>query len=58
MAGVPKIMQSMFYPLEPRLKEKLYIREIIVHKPEGDIAHLALELQKKYKELDIEVIIL
>ena len=56
MAGVPKIMQSMFLShVEPRLKKErsFSIREIIVHKPEGDIAHLALELQKKYKELDI-----
>ena len=56
MAGVPKIMQAMFLShVEPSLKKdkKFLIKEIVVYKPEGDIAHLASELQKKYKKLDV-----
>ena len=56
MAGVPKIMQAMFLShIEPKLKKEknFSTEEIIVYKPEGDIAHLANELQKKYTKLDI-----
>lgn len=56
MAGVPKIMQGMFASyVEPNLKKsKAFIsKEIIVYKPEGDIADLVEQLQNKYKELDV-----
>ena len=56
MAGVPKIMQGMFASyVEPKLKKsKAFIsKEIIVYRPEGDIADLVEELQNKYLELDV-----
>lgn len=56
MAGVPKIMQAMFTSyVEPKLKrEKAYeCEEIIVNKPEGDVAHLVEKLQNKYEILDV-----
>ena len=56
MAGVPKIMQGMFTShVELKLKKsKPFIsKEIIVHKPEGDIADLVENLQDKYRELDV-----
>ena len=56
MAGVPKIMQGMFDSyVEPKLKKtKAFIsKEIIVYKPEGDIADLVEGLQNKYLELDV-----
>ena len=45
-------MQAMFLShVEPSLKKdkKFLIKEIVVYKPEGDIAHLASELQKNIK---------
>ena len=56
MAGVPKIMQGMFASyVEPKLKKsKPFIsKQIIVYKPEGDIADLVEGLQNKYIELDV-----
>ena len=56
MAGVPKIMQGMFASyVEPKLrKSKAFIsKEIIVYKPEGDIADLVEETQNQYLELDV-----
>ena len=56
MAGVPKIMQGMFASyVEPKLKKsKAFIsKEIIVYKPEGDIADLVEETQNQYLELDV-----
>jgi len=56
MAGVPKIMQGMFASyVEPKLKKsKAFIsKEIIVYRPEGDIAELVEGLQNKYIELDV-----
>ena len=56
MAGVPKIMQAMFLSdIENKLKkDKAYLSlEIIVFRPEGDIAEILQELQSTFKLLDV-----
>ncbi len=56
MAGVPKIMQAMFVShVEPMLKKgKPFLsEEIIVNKPEGDIAHLIEKLQNSFKGIEV-----
>ena len=56
MAGVPKIMQSMFLEsVEPKLKkgEIIYSKSIQVKTPEGDIAETLNKINKEYSNLDI-----
>ena len=56
MAGVPKIMQSMFIEsVEPKLKKgkKIFSKTIMVFKPEGDIAKILDKINKEYAKLEI-----
>ena len=56
MAGVPKIMQSMFLTsVEPKLKKGKITHSISVKvdKPEGDIAHILHEINMEFKTIDI-----
>jgi molybdenum cofactor synthesis domain-containing protein len=56
MAGVPRIMQSMFEWLAPRLQGGARIEMRAVHVlglPEGIIAEGLAEIQKRHPELDI-----
>lgn len=56
MAGVPKIMQSMFINyVEPNLKKgnKIYTKDINIFKPEGDIAKFLSKLQKSMPDVEI-----
>ena len=56
MAGVPKIMQSMFIEsVEPKLKKgkKIFSKTIMVFKPEGDIAEILDKINKEYSILEI-----
>lgn len=56
MAGVPKIMQSMFIEsVEPKLKKgkKIFSKTIIVFKPEGDIAKILDKINRVYATLEI-----
>lgn len=56
MAGVPKIMQSMFLEsVEPKLKKGkiIFSRSIKVRKPEGDIADTLTKINNEYSNLDI-----
>ena len=50
MAGVPKIMQSMFLEsVEPKLKKGkiIFSKSIKVNKPEGDIAEIFEKINKE-----------
>ena len=56
MAGVPKIMQSMFINcVEPNLKKgnKIYTKDINILKPEGDIAKFLSKLQSSMPDVEI-----
>ena len=56
MAGVPKIMQSMFINyVEPNLKKgkKIYTKDINIFKPEGDIAKFLSKLQKSTPDVEL-----
>ena len=56
MAGVPKIMQSMFLEsVEPRLKKGkiIFSKSIKVNKPEGDIAETLNKINQEHSDLDI-----
>ena len=56
LAGVPKIMQAMFIEnIEPKLTtgKKILSKNIKILIPEGDIAILLEDLQKKFKKLEI-----
>ncbi len=56
MAGVPKIMQSMFIDsIEPKLKKSkaMISKSVTVQKVEGDIAVILEKLNKNYKNLEI-----
>ncbi len=56
MAGVPKVMQSMFEWLAPRLEggEKIEMRAVhVVGLPEGTIAEGLEMVQKRYPALDL-----
>ncbi len=56
MAGVPKIMQSMFIKeVEPKLKKgnKIFTKNIKILSAEGDIANILNNLQKNYKHIEI-----
>ena len=56
MAGVPKIMQSMFINyVEPNLKKgnKIYTKDINIFKPEGDIAKFLSKLQSSMPNVEI-----
>ena len=56
MAGVPKIMQSMFIEeIEPKLKKgkKIFTKNIKILSAEGDIANILNNLQKNYKHIEI-----
>ena len=56
MAGVPKIMQSMFIEsVEPKLKKgkKIFSKTVIVLKPEGDIAKILGKINKEHSVLEI-----
>ena len=56
MAGVPKIMQSMFLTsVEPKLKKGKIMRSISiqVEKPEGDIAEILDVINIEFKTVDI-----
>ena len=56
MAGVPKIMQSMFIEsVEPKLKKgkTIFSKTIIVFKPEGDIAVILDKINREYSILEI-----
>ena len=56
MAGVPKIMQSMFINyVEPNLKKgsKIYSKDINIFKPEGDIAKFLSKLQSSMPDVEI-----
>ena len=56
MAGVPKIMQSMFINhVEPNLKKgnKIYTKDINIFKPEGDIAKFLSKLQSSMPDVEI-----
>jgi molybdenum cofactor synthesis domain-containing protein len=56
MAGVPRVMQSMFEWLAPRLKggAKIEMRAVhVIGLPEGVIAQDLGEVQKHYPDLDI-----
>ncbi|OUU62613.1 MAG: hypothetical protein CBC22_03735 [Alphaproteobacteria bacterium TMED62] len=56
MAGVPKIMQSMFLEsVEKKLKKGkiIFSRTVKVKKPEGDIADTLYKINKEYSDLDI-----
>src|SRR5580698_9823215 len=56
MAGVPRVMQSMFEWLAPRLQggAKIEMRAVhVVGLPEGIIAEGLTEIQKRYPELDL-----
>ena len=51
MAGVPKIMQSMFLnSIEPKLKKGKIIktRSVKVNKPEGDIVDILNNINKEF----------
>jgi molybdenum cofactor synthesis domain-containing protein len=56
MAGVPRVMQSMFEWLAPRLKggQKIESRAVhVVGLPEGLLAEPLKQIQERYPELDI-----
>lgn len=56
MAGVPKIMQSMFLTsVEPKLKKGkiTHTTSIKVDKPEGDIADILDEINIEFKNVDL-----
>ena len=56
MAGVPKIMQSMFLEsVEPKLKKgkTIFSKTMIVLKPEGDIAKILDKINREYSTLEI-----
>ena len=56
MAGVPRVMQSMFEWLAPRLEggEKIEMRAVhVVGLPEGIIAEGLGEVQKRFPDLDL-----
>ena len=56
MAGVPRVMQSMFEWLAPRLEggEKIEMRAVhVLGLPEGLIAEGLGEVQKRYPDLDL-----
>lgn len=52
MAGVPKIMQSMFLNILPKLKHgiQIYTKEFDVPYPESKLAALMEQLQEKYND--------
>ena len=56
MAGVPKIMQSMFIEsVEPKLKKGkiIFSKTVIVLKAEGDIAKILDKINREYAILEI-----
>ncbi len=55
LPGVPKILQAMFYGLEDKIagKYNMINMNIVVLTPEGEIADILTEVQKKFTEVNI-----
>lgn len=55
LAGIPRIMQSMFDSIAPTLtgKNKVHSSTVTCHLAEGEIADALGALQKKYSEVDV-----
>lgn len=55
MAGVPGIMRAMLDAITPRLRtgRKVLSQTIVVHKPEGDIAHVLGQCQALFSDVSM-----